>query len=70
MNINKIIDLVDAYIIRHGLTAQYISRRPDDNVYIVRTTDYTVLEGRVIECKSGAKRVQFKVDGKRESIYK
>ena len=61
---------VNDYMSRHGLTLKYSNRNIDYDYYNVTTTDFTLLEGRIIKKSNGKTTVIFKVDGQRKSLYK
>ena len=61
---------VNTYMKRNNLQLKYSNRNIDYNYYNVTTTDFKLLESRIIQMKNGKTRVLFKVDGKTTSIYK
>lgn len=61
---------VNDYMERHSLQLQHDFRNNDYNYYNVTTTDFTLLEARIVKTYNGKTRVVFKVDGKIASLYK
>lgn len=61
---------VDSYMERHGIELKHSKRNIDTNTYVVITTEYIFLEGRLIPMKNGKFRPKLKVNGKIASLYK
>lgn len=61
---------VNDYMERHNLQLKHDFRNIDYNYYNATTTDFTLLEARIVKAYNGKTRVVFKVDGKIASLYK
>lgn len=55
---------VNAYMEKHNLQLKNSFRNIDYNYYNVTTTDFKLLEARIIKMTNGKTRTIFKVDGK------
>ena len=63
-NIYQLEKVVDDYMKRHNLQLKHSFRNIDYNYYNVTTTDYKLLEARIIKMANGKTRTMFKIDGK------
>ena len=55
---------VNAYMKRHNLKLKSSFRNIDHNYYNVTTTDFKLLEARIVKMTNGKTRTIFKVDGR------
>lgn len=62
--------VVNNYLERHGMRAQWTSLNHVENFYKVRTFDYDRIDSRIITMKNGRTKVVFKVNGEVTSLYK
>lgn len=58
------------YCSKHGYMPKYIKRFPDALFISILATDYTEIEGKIVQAKDGKTKLVFKIDGKITSIKK
>lgn len=58
------------YCSKHGYMPKYIKRFPDEMFISILATDYTEIEGKIVQMQNGKTKLVFKVDGKIKSIKK
>lgn len=61
---------INDYMEKHNLKLKHSFRNVDYNYCNATTTDFKLLEAKIIKAYNGKTRVVFKVDGKIASIYK